>query len=543
MPLVESLGNRQNFNSAVSRAQLIELGLTMIDPDGSCPLCDLPWSPGELREHLESKLAAIDKAQQQLKKINTLAEAVKSRSDECSAAMRQVLSSTEGLSTPALKSSITSWVNELTYLSEVLSEPIVRMGTDESAARDWGRLRNLKGLITLLAEVRKLAEDQLPEVSAELTSWEVLTKVEAYARTLEREDSELRATELACSASEALYEAFVSARDDILRQLYEQIRNRFVEFYKLLHAEDEEPFEAAFEAAGPALNLEVGFYGRGSFPPHAVHSEGHQDSMGLCLFLALSEHLTSGILDLCVLDDVMMSVDSGHRRYICELLKECFPDRQFIITTHDKTWARQLRTEGVVTGKGSLEFYNWSVDTGPHHSYQEDLWESIQHDLDRDDVPNAAFRLRRALEEFFGSSCNDLQARVRYRADGRWELGDFLQAAMGRYKDLLKTAKAAAASWDNSDELQSLSVQENQMKTVFARSQVELWAINSSVHFNNWANLSKTDFLPVVESFQDLCGLFRCGQCGGSIRIAMMGLEESAAECPCGSFRWNLKKR
>ena len=57
------------------------------------------------------------------------------------------------------------------------------------------------------------------------------------------------------------------------------------------------------------LNLEVGFYGRGTFPPHAFHSEGHQDSMGLCLYLALAERLTEGLIDLIILDDVVMSVD------------------------------------------------------------------------------------------------------------------------------------------------------------------------------------------------------------------------------------------
>ena len=35
------------------------------------------------------------------------------------------------------------------------------------------------------------------------------------------------------------------------------------------------------------LDFDVNFYERGLFPPAAFHSEGHQDSMGVCLYLAL----------------------------------------------------------------------------------------------------------------------------------------------------------------------------------------------------------------------------------------------------------------
>jgi chromosome segregation ATPase len=54
---------------------------------------------------------------------------------------------------------------------------------------------------------------------------------------------------------------------------------------------------------------------------------------------------------LSLLDDVVMSVDSGHRYEFCKLLKTYFPDTQFIITTHDRLWAEQMKSAGLVTGK------------------------------------------------------------------------------------------------------------------------------------------------------------------------------------------------
>ena len=86
---------------------------------------------------------------------------------------------------------------------------------------------------------------------------------------------------------------------------------------------------------------------------------------------ALGERFTFALLD-----DVVMSVDVDHRRQFCKLLKELFPNTQFVITTHDRLWARQMASAGLVTSKSSLVFQNWSVDTGP---VVESMW-----DLGRD---------------------------------------------------------------------------------------------------------------------------------------------------------------
>ena len=72
------------------------------------------------------------------------------------------------------------------------------------------------------------------------------------------------------------------------------------------------------------LDLEVDFYGKGLFPPFAYHSEGHQDGMGVCLYLALMRRVMGSRFTFTVLDDVVMSVDQGHRKQFCALLKARF---------------------------------------------------------------------------------------------------------------------------------------------------------------------------------------------------------------------------
>ncbi len=219
-------------------------------------------------------------------------------------------------------------------------------------------------------------------------------------RALETRIHEKEIASLYSDRSKILLDEYEKARDLVLEGLYSRIANRFVEFYCVLHAHESDHFRAKLQPQGPSLTFEVDFLGRGTHPPHALHSEGHQDSMGVCLFLALNEELAKGELSLIILDDVMMSVDTGHRKDVCRLLNEQFPDRQFVITTHDRTWAKQLKQERVVRADQVIEFTGWTVENGPHTHRQMDLWETIQADLGRDDVDGAAFKLRRGSEDF-----------------------------------------------------------------------------------------------------------------------------------------------
>ena len=74
-----------------------------------------------------------------------------------------------------------------------------------------------------------------------------------------------------------------------LASIYADVGERFAGLYRCLNAGDEDSFKANLSPSGQKLDLSVDFYGEGMFPPAAYHSEGHQDGMGVCLYLALME--------------------------------------------------------------------------------------------------------------------------------------------------------------------------------------------------------------------------------------------------------------
>ena len=216
-----------------------------------------------------------------------------------------------------------------------------------------------------------------------------------------------RAEKQAAAAStrgQDVYKAYCDAMEEQLGALYAAVEGDFSSYYRDINSDDENAFKARLEASEGKLDLEVAFYDKGMFPPAAYHSEGHQDGMGVCLYLALMKRELGDALPVRRPRRRRDVGRPGTPQKFCRLLKTRFPETQFIITTHDKVWAKQMQTEGLVDSKGGIEFHTWSVQTGPIFEQLADVWDQIDKDLAKNDVqcrrraPAAASRvhLRRA---------------------------------------------------------------------------------------------------------------------------------------------------
>jgi hypothetical protein len=260
--------------------------------------------------------------------------------------------------------------------------------------------------------------------------------------------------------------------------------------------------------------------------------------MGLCLFFALNNYLVKDTIKVVVLDDVVMSIDRTHRRGVCKLLKTFFSDKQFIITTHDNAWAKQLRAEGITSTKNMIHFVNWNIDTGPIFEMDIDLWDRIKNDLDNDSVPSAAHKLRRNAEYFFENVCDFLKASIDYDGSHRWDLGSYAAAAISTYKRYLKKAKDNFHKMNQDEKFKELRALEERVNEIITKSQIEQWIINENVHYNHWDKYGRKDFEPVVEAFKELFSLFTCSSCGASIEI---NKSKTKVSCSCGKVFWNVQ--
>jgi energy-coupling factor transporter ATP-binding protein EcfA2 len=522
--------------STMRRQPLLNLGLDLLDGP-HCPLCDTGWEIEELRAHLQGKLAKSQTAQavsDGLLKFGAIIskEVARARSlVELAARISEVGKGTV--------QRFGEWRGDLASFSAALSTLDGILSTKGRLESGWlAPPLELKGeLETLFNEVAIR-----PDRSAMGQARDFL--VVAQERLTKLQGSERSAAEKTAGAARGsiTYKTYCQVAEEALAGLYASVEDDFAAYYQLINYDDEGEFKAKLLPSEGKLGLLVDFYKKGMFPPGAFHSEGHQDGMGVCLYLALVKQVLGPDFTFAVLDDVVMSVDHQHRRQFCKLLKTHFPDTQFLITTHDNVWAQQMRSEGLIGKKNSVAFSSWTVETGPIVGEVEEVWDRISEDLAKNEIPTAAGRLRRHLEYVSAEVADQLGASVPFRGDGSYDMGDLLSGVIGRQGELLKRANKAANSWGNAENKAEVEKLLNLRKEILAAVDGEQWAINKAIHFNEWADLSKEDFQPVVDVFKGLLEQFRCAKCNSWVAISPRK-QPADLRCDCGAFRLNLKEK
>ena len=421
-----------------------------------------------------------------------------------------------------------------------MTNPIASFENGEFPKSDFSELFKqsfLEGQLSSPLEKKMSTHGEI--YSKKQLAWDTLTKMESIWERYQKILKEKNNCELFKERADTLLNNFETSRDTILKNIYESVSSEFTKFYKELHSDDEGDFSSRILSDKARLVFEVDFYGRGMFPPHALHSEGHQDSMGICLFFALNKYLTKGEMNIIILDDVIMSIDRVHRKKVCNLLGGCFSEKQFIITTHDESWAKQLKSGGIVKQKRMYHFTNWDIDTGPSVEFDVNFWNKIRGDLENDDAPSASHRLRRESECFFEMVCDLLGAQITYKGNHDWNLGEYLPSAVASLKSNLRKAKDNYKKMGMKEKVDELNELDKKIGQVVEKTQHEQWVINPNVHFTKWEEYQKEDLECVVDAFKELFDVFICEDCHSMISIKG-GKGEKMLSCKCGKISWNV---
>lgn len=540
--ILEDLKADQNALAAARRHGFIKTGLELVDGD-VCPLCDTQWDADKLREHLQEKILGAEEIE---KLLGTLSESAAGVLKELRQRVRTTAHAIQicgKLDPPIDSEALSAYCESLkvmdTDISNFLIDPTDIDTILDAIAQEWWQP---EAAVRNSIEACHKSVSDLPDASAEDLAREFLIRVQ------ERHERYLTASQVAIDKSDQnktarrILEHYENASTSVLEKIYEDVAETFSKYYRYINREDEKDFVGVLKPQPAKLGLDVDFYGRGLFPPGAYHSEGHQDAMGICLYLALMKHTLGSDFTFAVLDDVLMSVDSGHRREVCRLLIKEFPDTQFIATTHDRVWLKFMNTEKLVNR--SVTFSGWTVDSGPRTWDDHDVWTEIQDELSAGKVAEAAGILRRYLEYISSILADNLRAEVEYKGNGQYDLGDLLPPVLKAWKKWILEGQECAKTWNNKDGMRDLAAQWAETKELFKKAREEQWAINPSVHFTAWADLQSDEFQEVVDAFEGILESMQCKneRCGSYLYILpSKGLPEEL-RCNCGATAINLKR-
>jgi hypothetical protein len=523
---------------SVKRETFYTIGVEIIDAE-SCPFCDMGWNLDSLKKHVQTKI-------DHLKEISRKRKAAEIKINPLITVIRNV------------QASIDTMVHYSTYLKpSLIMKGTIDYGANcKSISKKLSNILPLMDTITTLKNVPNVpqivfteiselekAVANLPEPSKHDKARDWLTIAEERFQIWRDAKLKKKAADKRAQNARLVSNIYAATNDKVLTEIYKEVEKDFAALYRFANRDDENEFNAKLVPSLGKLGFDVDFYGRGFFPPGAYHSEGHQDSMGLCLYLALMKHLQGTGFTFAVLDDVLMSIDSGHRREVCTLLKTNFPGTQFIMTTHDPIWLLHMKTEGLIEGRAAVHFRNWNVEVGPAQWDERDVWTEIDEYLTNNDVRASAALLRHYLEYIAAEICHRLHAPVQFRGDAQYQLGELLPAATGYLKKLYGRAKNAANSWNQRDVLQKISDWEREFALLVDVSNVEQWQVNAAVHYNSWVNLNKDDFSPVVKAFKELLNGFKCSNCSSFLCVSPERESPESVRCECSEKTMNLKMK
>lgn len=289
-------------------------------------------------------------------------------------------------------------------------------------------------------------------------------------------------------------------------------------FYAKLHPKENIDKVRLRMIGEEGVEFEYSFHGNPTQPPQKYLSESHLNSLGIVLFLAYARIFNKKARFL-VLDDIVTSFDTGHRRRLLRLLKEEFADWQIVLLTHESVWfdliKRELRESGWLFKEVKADSDNGILlDESP--ATFRSLIEAKRGKLD---VTND---LRKLLEATLKEICYALEVRVAFR-----------------FNDVNERRMADELTSQLRSTLKSKSP-ETAKHSVFSDLAGSALIANLGSHDNPEPIVGK-DIDVVLEDIDKLAALFICGNCNRPVRADANVPGEKKVSCRCGHCKIDWK--
>lgn len=166
------------------------------------------------------------------------------------------------------------------------------------------------------------------------------------------------------SVAKRSFEIFKDTKETYINDMMAEIREDIKYFYEYIHGDDSISSPDIVLTDSKKIDVYLDSFGS-LVDSRSYASEGHLDTLGICIFLAFNKKFND--LPLIVLDDVFTTVDIYHKDKIANLIIKDLSDYQFFITAHNVPWVNQIKDMCQASNKEYVlyEITDWSLEEGP----------------------------------------------------------------------------------------------------------------------------------------------------------------------------------
>lgn len=438
--------DNSGINSILSLEKFLSHGTEVLknQSDELCPMCEQSVDINDLKTRVQSRLTTLKNLTGRASELRQFGESLKTQVETINNKLSELinrLKNIDELST--FKGQLESHQTFLTdFLKSIktaidMSESISALDCVNSFSQMESSWTEIRTEISHLIKKMELSEEE--EKTLKLIK--LLEQVKNLSQSLSTNKTLWQDLEYQHLLAGIIYKTFTSSKNSKIQQIYDSIQSDIARFYDVLHPE--EPYKnIKLEVVKRAsTNLTVQTFGRPSEDPRALSSEGHLDSLGLCIFLGFVKNFNSEC-SLVILDDIVTTIDSAHRERICKLLFEEFPDKQFIITTHDAIWYEQLcahqRSYGLINNFKNVKITKWNLGEGPTLENHKIKSEIIDEKIEKDKKREAGNLIRQQLEYILLDLAIRFEVMVKIKTTMKYDVGDLFDPVENRFKKLLK---------------------------------------------------------------------------------------------------------
>ena len=514
----ESLIERQYNQELFKRTTFMRQGMTYLSESEKniCPFCRQEVNKDKLLEEINNRLGVLIGLSEEASELRQIIGGIKEKFER---AIRKINSIIEDSSSYEEFSSFSLSLDKIKIANEEFLEQLKRTETLEELIS----LSNYRTIFSDLESVTSKFYEDLNEKISEIVSperSEDLIKLIEITSSLKIKVKEIN--ELNCSLeidnsiyniSEKIYSVFKQNKEEKIEQIYIDIIDDINLYYSILHHDDPHKDINLHLTSGRSVELNMDVFEIEQTDPRGYISEGHLDSLGLCIFLAFVKKFNEGCT-LLILDDVVTTIDQGHREYIGKLLSGHFQEFQLLITTHDAIWFNQLQKYGRYK---VYTINRWTEDYGPYISQHIPTWEIISKKLDEGDKLGAGSDARRYLEWILKTMCRNTLTKIVLKDDHLLTVADLYYDLKARMNKLI------------ADE-----TERNNIVYAFEELERRTFMGNLLVHDNPQAELLHLDEVRrFCESVEYLKTVLSCHECNSLLKYPtdVKRLQCSNARC------------
>jgi hypothetical protein len=526
-----TLGRRLRTKSVTPVEPLVERGVAVlqhaalfvgelaISGEVPCPACGRVIEARAFKAHVEAEN----------RRLEEIITSFKARTEDL-ADLNVALRTLKAL---VAKPDLAGWWNDLTS-GPLSADCEYLLSLDPAGLQDKLGLEDLaevESKLQPILEAARLSSREAPRGAHQLSDDKSIV-------TLARSILTARPDDEACTRVEAFLDFLsvleIGIRDEIRlrsQSVIDRISQSIQRMWTILHPG--EAIEAVRlyvpDDVHKAIDLSLQFHGVEQDSPRLTLSEGYRNSLGLCIFLAMSQRDEDRDQPL-FLDDVVVSMDRNHRGMVIELLQREFGNRQVVVMTHDREWYAELRhqLDGGTWAFGVLKPYD-SPALGIRWSRSTTTFDDARAQLaERPD--SAGNDARKIMDSELATIAERLQVRLPYlRGDknDRRVAHDFLSQMIADGKRCFQRAVGPTL--------------ESATGELVLLNEVDRLLLSWGNRASHSHDLVRPEAVKLIAACEKALEAFKCSSCGKPVWFSdAVGPEWM--QCGCGQLRWRYGK-